>query len=269
MGRPNDTSMGEKTSPRSELSLRTTLAAFGLILLAGCAGSPSADGINDPYEPTNRGIHDFNRGLDRALVGPAAKGYGNVVPEPAKRVVGNVADTLDLPGDILNNLLQFRIADAGQNTLRLGVNLTMGVAGLFDASTAIGLPGAPTDFGETLHVWGVGEGPYLELPFAGPSTARDATGTLVDLAINPVRLALPEREALAATGMKVFSRLGDRDRFSETVDSILYDSADSYAQARLLYLQNRRFQLGQTTEGTDPGTADDGFIDPYEDPYAE
>ena len=236
--------------------------------LAACAGAPGPDGINDPYEATNRSVHEFNRGLDRALVGPASEGYGAVIPKPVKRVVGNVAGTLDLPGDIANNLLQLRIGDAAQNTLRLAVNLTMGVGGIFDASTAIGLPGKPTDFGETLHVWGVGEGVYVDLPFAGPSTARDTVGIVVDAALNPVRLALPEREAVAATAISILSRLGDRDRFSETVESILYDSADSYAQARLLYLQNRRFELGRDAPAAD-GAADDGFIDPYEDPYAE
>ncbi len=249
---------------------RARMVALGAAcaMLSACAGTPGADGINDPYEPTNRSVHAFNRGLDRTLLGPASKGYG-VVPEPVQRVVGNVADTLDLPGDIANNLLQGRIDFAAQNTLRLAVNLTMGVAGIFDASTAIGLAGQPTDFGETLHVWGVGEGAYLELPFSGPSTARDATGTVVDLVLNPVRLALPEREATAATVLKLFSRLGDRNRFSETVESVLYDSADSYAQARLLYLQNRRFELGQEVAPTAEGATDDGFIDPYEDPYAE
>jgi len=245
--------------------LQVSVLLVGLGLLAGCAGAPGPDGINDPYEATNRRIHEFNRGLDRALVGPAAKGYGSIVPKPVTRVVGNLAGTLDLPGDIANDLLQLRIADAAQNTLRLGVNLTMGVGGIFDASTAIGLPGKPTDFGETLHVWGAGEGAYVELPFAGPSTVRDAVGTVVDIALNPVRLALPRREAMAAAGIKLFSRFGDRDRFSETVESILYDSADSYAQARLLYLQNRRFTLARGKASA----ADDDFIDPYEDPYAE
>lgn len=260
--------MGLKISFMTAQTVRISVLMLAVAGLTACAGAPGPDGINDPYEETNRGIHAFNRGLDRAVVGPASKGYGAIVPEPAKRVVGNVAGTLDLPGDIANNLLQFRIGDAAQNTLRLAVNLTMGVGGLFDASTAIGLPGKPTDFGETLHVWGVGEGVYVELPFAGPSTARDTVGIAVDVALNPVRLALPEREAMAATVISIFSRLGDRDRFSETVESILYDSADSYAQARLLYLQNRRFELGQEAPATD-GAADDGFIDPYEDPYAE
>ena len=248
-------------------------------LLSACAASPNATGINDPFEPANRKVHAFNKGVDRALVGPASKGYG-IVPEPVKRAVGNVADTLDLPGDIVNNLLQLRLADAGQNSLRLAVNLTFGLGGLIDISTEAGMPGKPTDFGETLHVWGVGEGPYMELPLAGPSTARDTVGMLADIALNPVRLALPTKEANAATILKLFSRLGDRDRFSETVDSLLYESADSYAQARLLYLQNRRFQLGKAAgeAGTsddgfiDPyadGASDDAFIDPYEDPYAQ
>ncbi|MDM7932629.1 MAG: VacJ family lipoprotein [Tabrizicola sp.] len=260
--------MGLKISLTAGRLARSSALVAGLCLVAACAGSPGADGINDPYEATNRQTHDFNRGVDRVLIGPASKGYGGIVPEPVKRVVGNMARTLDLPGDIANNLLQLRLGDAAENTLRLAVNLTMGVGGIFDASTAIGLPGKPTDFGETLHVWGVGEGVYLEVPFAGPSTARDATGTLVDLVLNPVRLALPEREAMAATAMKLFSRLGDRDRFSETVESILYESADSYAQARLLYLQNRRFELAKKG-GSGAGAADDDFIDPYEDPYGE
>jgi phospholipid-binding lipoprotein MlaA len=237
--------------------------------LAGCAGGVGPNGINDPYEPTNRKIHAFNKGVDRALVGPASKGVG-AIPEPVKKVVGNVAETLDLPGDIANNLLQLRVGAAAQNTLRLAVNLTAGLAGIFDVSSVLGLEGDPTDFGETLHVWGVGEGPYVELPLAGPSTVRDATGTVVDVVLNPVRLALPEKEALAATAVQLFSRLGDRDRFSDTVDSILYESADSYAQARLLYLQNRRFELGQEVGAAgETGAGDDGFIDPYEDPYAE
>jgi phospholipid-binding lipoprotein MlaA len=248
--------------------VRISVAVAGICLLSACAGTPSANGVNDPFEPANRKVHAFNRGVDRMLVSPAAKGYGNVVPEPVKRAVGNVADTLDLPGDIANNLLQFRLADAGQNTLRLATNLTFGLAGLIDFSGAVGLEGKPTDFGETLHVWGVGEGPYMELPFAGPSTVRDTAGMVVDITLNPVRLALPDKEATAATVMKLFSRLGDRDRYSETIDSILYESADSYAQARLLYLQNRRFELGQETAPAD-GTTEDGFIDPYEDPYAE
>ena len=255
------------TADRLAGRVRFGLPALVVFLLAGCAAGPGPDGFNDPFESTNRKVHSFNRGLDRVAVGPLAGGYVSILPEPAQNVVSNMANTLDLPGDILNNILQARIDDAATNTLRLGVNLTMGVAGIFDAATAIGLPVQPTDFGETLHVWGAGEGPYLEIPFSGPSTVRDAVGTAVDLAVNPVRFLLPAREATAASVIKLLSRLRDRGRFANTVESILYDSADSYAQSRLLFLQNRRFALGQS----DPASAatNDDFIDPYEDPYAQ
>lgn len=274
--------MGLNIPFKSGLRLRISALLASAALLAACAAPSGPEAINDPLEPANRKVHAFNKGVDRALVGPASKGVG-IVPGPVRRGIDNVADTLSLPGDIANNLLQLRLADAGQNTLRLGVNLTFGLAGILDVSSELGLQGQPTDFGETLHVWGVGEGPYLELPLAGPSTARDTVGMAVDIALDPVSRILPVREANAALAIRLFSRLGDRDRYSATVDSLLYDSADSYAQARLLYLQNRRFQLGQgaADTGTDDGfidpyadtesaaPADDGFIDPYEDPYAE
>ena len=235
---------------------RALLATVLATSLAGCAQAPAPQGITDPREAENREVHAFNQGLDKALVRPAAGAYGSVLPAPIKRGVANFASNLDAPGDVANNLLQGRIGNAGQNTLRFAVNTIMGIGGLFDAATAIGLPGKPTDFGETLHVWGAGEGNYVELPFVGPSTERDFVGIIVDVALNPVRLALPAPEASYATVAKVASKLGDRDRYSEIVDQILYESADSYAQSRLLYLQNRRFALGQTA-------TDDNFEDPY------
>ncbi|MEY4306178.1 MAG: hypothetical protein RIT52_2353, partial [Pseudomonadota bacterium] len=131
----------------------------------------------------------------------------------------------------------------------------------FDLATAAGMPENDTDFGETLHVWGVGEGAYLEVPFMGPSTTRDLAGSVIDLAIDPLN-HLNRTQVLGVAGIKLASKIGDRGRYSELVDSILYESADSYAQARLLYLQNRRHQLGQTEDEAD-------FVDPYEDPYAE
>ncbi len=241
---------------------RALLATVMAATVSGCATNDAPQGVTDPNETANREIHAFNRGLDRALVRPAAGAYGSVLPEPVKRGVANFASNLDGPGDVANNILQGRLGNAGQNTLRFAVNTIVGIGGLFDPATVLGLPGKPSDFGETLHIWGAGEGNYVELPFVGPSTERDFVGIIVDVALNPVRLALPQPEASYATVAKAASKLGDRNRYSETVDSILYDSADSYAQARLLYLQNRRFALGQTA-------GDDSFVDPYEDPYAE
>lgn len=213
----------------------------------------------------NRTVHAVNKGLDRAVLAPGGKAYTRVLPDPVEDGIANLADTLDLPGDIANDVLQGNVADAGTNFARLSMNLVFGLGGIFDVATEAGIPENKTDFGETLHVWGVGEGPYIELPGFGPSTGRDAVGTVVDLVLNPVSRVAKGRDATAATVAKILSRLGDRGRYSNTFDSILYESADSYAQARLLYLQNRRFELGQSGDAA----ADDGFIDPYEDPYAE
>lgn len=238
-------------------------------LLGACGPAPVAQGINDPNEARNRDIHAFNRGVDRALLRPTANTYSTILPEPVERGVSNFAQNLDAPGDVVNNVLQGRPGPALENTLRFAINTTVGIGGLFDPATALGVAGDPTDFGETLHVWGAPEGQYSEVPFMGPTTDRDLVGTLVDVAMNPVRLALPTPESYYATGAKVASRLGDRARYSETFDSVLYDSADSYAQTRLLYLQNRRFELGQGAGGAD-ATFEDPYADQnFEDPYAE
>lgn len=255
-------------------TLARTALAVSLLTLAACSPAPVATGTNDPHEAANRKVHAFNRGVDKAILRPASKAYA-ILPQPVERGVANFADNLDTPGDVINNLLQGRVGPAAQNSLRFATNTVFGLGGLFDTATALGLPGVETDFGETLHVWGAGEGSYLEVPLLGPSTTRDFAGTIVDLAANPVRLAVKESEANIATVAKAGSRLGDRARYSETVESVLYESADSYAQLRLLYLQNRRFELGQAADGAPSGaaegaaSADDSFVDPYEDPYGQ
>ncbi len=253
-------------------NISVVVAAVMLSVLAGCARAPAPQGIYDPDEGQNRGMHAFNLVLDRAIVSPGATGYGKIVPQPVQQGISNVAGTLDLPGDIANNLLQFRFGNAAKNSLRLAVNLTLGIGGLFDPAKLMDLPENKTDFGETLHVWGAEEGAYVVLPGIGPSTTRDTVGTIADLVLNPLRFVLPTAESNYATLAKGASRLGDRNRYSDTVDSILYDSADGYAQARLLYLQNRRFELGQNTDQSTGQTAapdDSDAYDPYEDPYGQ
>lgn len=232
-----------------------------MTVLAGCAAPPAPD-VNDPYEAANRRTHEFNRSLDRALVRPAATAYVTVLPAPVTQGVSNFAGNLGLPSTVANALLQARFADAAHNTSRFLVNSTIGIGGLFDPAGAMGLTEREADFGGTLHAWGMGEGAYLELPFIGPSTERDALGLVVDTLADPLDHMLPKPERYYAKAAKIGSKLGDRGRYADTVDSILYESADSYAQARLLYLQNRRYELGQEV-------SDDAFVDPYEDIYAD
>lgn len=225
--------------------------------LASCGPAPVTQDAYDPNEAANRDVHAFNKSLDRALVKPVSglfKGDGK--PGPISSGIANFADNLNEPARVVNSLLQFNIPEAAQSTLRFAFNSTFGLLGVLDPSTALGVQVADTDFGETLHVWGVGEGAYVELPVLGPSTERDVVGIVVDYAINPVRILLDPPESDVATAADIASKVGERGRFSDTVDSILYDSADSYAQARLLYLQNRRYELGQEV-------SDDNFEDPY------
>jgi phospholipid-binding lipoprotein MlaA len=230
--------------------------------LAGCGPAPIAQGINDPDETQNRAVHAVNKEVDRNVLRPVSQAYGATVPRPGQILIANVGGNVGLPSAIANGLLQADVGGAAQNTMRFLINTTVGIGGIFDPATAIGVPEVPTDFGETLHRWGVPEGAYVELPLLGPTTDRDMLGMAVDVFLNPLRFVLPTAEANWATGFQIAAGVGARSRYADTIDSVLYESADSYAQSRLLYLQNRRFELGQNS-------LDEDFVDPYEDPYGE
>ncbi len=231
------------------------LAIFGL---AGCAGSaPGNDDIYDPLEPVNRQVHEFNKLVDSAVLRPASDVYGSVVPEELRAMVDNSANNLSAPTFAINHLLQGDPEEAFRTTARFVLNTTIGLGGLFDPATDLGLFSAPTDFGETMGTWGIAEGPYLELPFLGPSTARNTVGMAVDFAIDPLRYLIdsPEREYLFL--LKGVDLVGDRHTYSDLVDVLLYESADSYAAQRLTFLQNKRRNIqGETS------------LDDLEDPYA-
>lgn len=234
------------------------------LALAGCGTERPADlaaGVHDPYENANRKVHAFNKGFDTALF-KAAPGQPRSADNALLRSVSNAGSNLGLPGKVVNSLLQGRPEPAVKNTFRFLINSTLGLAGLFDpAGSSFALPETDTDFGETLAVWGAGEGPFVEMPFFGPSTGRDALGRVVDIAMNPVGGVFEGSDATAATATRIAGKMAERKRFGETVESIYYDSADSYVQSRLLYLQMRRYQLSGKE-------ANDALAwDPYEDPY--
>lgn len=240
-------------------------AVLAAALLAGCSAAVPGAEFNDPYESVNRQIHEFNKEVDQALLRPAGQ-VAAQLPMEIRTPVSNFAGNVGLPGMVLNGLLQGDLGGAATNTMRFLINSTVGVFGLLDPAGGIGLAEEDTDFGETLAIWGVPEGAYLELPLLGPSTERDAAGRVVDLVLNPLdRLGYPEVTQYA-TAARVADQVIDRGTFGDTLDSILYDSADSYAQARLIYLQNRRFGLGEAAGGdyVDP-YAGDAYINPYED----
>lgn len=237
---------------------RGVLAISALaVTLAGCSvpgPGQAPDGIWDPNEATNRRIHDFNTRVDERLLRGTGKGFAESLPDGSRQAVGQFADTVSVPQSVVNQLLQLRLWRATKNTLRFTLNATMGL-GIMDPAAELGLTEDASDFGETLAVWGVPEGAYMELPFLGPSTERDTTGKVVDLFTDPLGYVLGKPEKFLPPVAKVADKVITRGEFSTTVDSVLYDSADSYAQTRTMYLQNRRFELGQD----DPASAD---IDP-------
>ncbi|MEP1537874.1 MAG: VacJ family lipoprotein [Paracoccaceae bacterium] len=245
--------------PLLEHAFRITVGIITLVLLGACSPqrdvSSGSSGFHDPYERQNRNVHAFNRGLDRAIVRPAGRGYTSVLPDEVEDSVNNFASNLGEPSNVVNNLLQGKLKNVGISTGRFVINTVLGFGGLFDAASEFGVSEVDTDFGETLHVWGVKEGAYLELPVAGPSTQRDTAGMVVDLFTNPLSYVLDSPERYYGPLAGGVSRIGDRGRFTDTIDDILYESADSYAQARLIYLQNRRFELGQADASSE--------IDPF------
>ena len=233
-----------------------------MVALSACAKPPAglpADGVFDPYESNNRRVHQFNLAVDRTLVRPAGVGYSNFLPDDVEDIIGRFAFNLSVPSAIVNNILQGNMKGATEDTYRFLVNSTIGLGGIFDVATDLNMPD-PTDadFGQTLHVWGVREGAYVELPFIGPSTQRDTAGLVVDLFTNPLTYVIDSPENLIPVVATASTGLSNRGRFADTIDSVLYQSADSYAQAQSIYLQNRRFKLGNGSDGS--------FSDPYDDP---
>lgn len=251
-------------------------------LLSACASDPVLENgvlINDPYEANNRRTHAFNKALDSKLIGPvarAAKGDDDGGSKQSGQVgltdaVVNIGANLALPVKVVNSLLQARPVPAARNTARFMINSTLGLGGIFDpAGMEFDLTETDTDFGETLAVWGVPEGAYLEIPVLGPSTQRDSVGRIVDLVIDPFysSTALSTGQKITVFVLRAASKAGDRARFGDTVDSVLQESADSYAQLRLIYLMHRRHDVGEEGAALDPYAetgADAGVIDPYED----
>jgi phospholipid-binding lipoprotein MlaA len=243
------------------VTVRSAVLAAATLTLSACA-TPAPEGglIADPYESTNRAIHDVNVGLDRFVVRPATVAYETVTPDLVQFLLGNVIDHIRLPVDAINQVLQGRAIDALASVGRFGVNTIAGAGGLLDPATEFGLPYVEADFGQTLHVYGADEGPFVMLPFFGPSTGRDAIGVVVDFVINPFAWALPSSGigGLPVTAGRIaVTTVEVRNQNFDLLDEVLYDSEDSYVTLRSLYVQNRRRFIGGDT--VDPDTLPDIF----------
>lgn len=231
-------------------------------LLVACGQpvpSPPGDTAYDPNEAQNRRMHELNKQVDTYVVRPAAQVYGALLPPPVRVGARNFAVNLETPTYILNDMLQGEVDDAAHNLSRFIINTTLGVGGIFDMAGGMGLEPRESDFDQTLYEWGASEGQIVESPVLGVYTARHAYGTIVDIALNPARFVLPFSTPWLNSA--VIDVLDTRYTLQGTIDSTLYESEDSYAISRSVYLQNRRFFL----EG---GTTTD-YVDPYEELYGE
>ena len=165
--------------------VRSIAGAFGFLLLAmltGCASVPAGAGQDprDPLEAFNRQVFAFNEGLDKAVLKPLAQVYDKVLPEPVQECLSNGFSNLREPSNAINNLFQGKGAEAVNDICRFAVNTTIGLLGCFDVAGRMGLEKHREDFGQTLGVWGVGNGPFLVLPLFGPSSVRDGVGLGVE-----------------------------------------------------------------------------------------
>jgi phospholipid-binding lipoprotein MlaA len=214
------------------------------LALTGCATKdPASLAQNDPWEPTNRAIFDFDIKLDDAVAKPAAKFYRSAVPEPAREGVHNALTNLNSPVVFVNDVLQGEGENAGNTLGRFLVNSTVGLGGLIDVGTKIGLPGHTTDFGITLGKAGAAEGSYLVLPLVGPKPPRDLVGVGVDTAFDPLTYISWDGSTYYLIGRAVVSFLDDRAANLDAVESIQRSSIDFYATTRNLYRQSRNAQI--------------------------
>jgi phospholipid-binding lipoprotein MlaA len=192
----------------------------------------------DPWEPFNEAMFEFNRGLDRWVVKPVAKGYNVIMPDPLQEMMGNGFDNIRFVPRFVNSLLQGKFAGAGRELGRFLINSTLGIGGLFDvAKTEFSIEKSNEDAGQTLGVWGVGPGPFLILPFLPPLTVRDGIGFAADMAMDPLGYVLPffwER-----AGMKVGDTINDRSLNLDLFQSFEEATVEFYSALRNAYLQRR------------------------------
>jgi phospholipid-binding lipoprotein MlaA len=227
-------------------AIQALIAGICGLVLTGCASTPPSAGAlaaNDPYEQTNRQTLIFNGKIDRYVVVPSFAVYFFLVPDPGRRGVHNFLGNISLPTIFVNDMLQGELVRGSQSAARFIINTGFGFGGFFDPATKMGIPGHGEDFGQTLAVWGVGEGPYLVLPFLGPSNPRDAAGLAIDVAMDPTNQIHFKQHIWWDGGRIYFTLLDLRGQTYQTIQGIQRSSVDYYSSLRSLYRQMRAQEI--------------------------
>lgn len=202
-------------------------------------------GIYDPWERYNRKMHRFNNAADRSVARPVARAYVKVVPKPVRSKVGSFFDNLGQPATAVNALLQGKVKHSAQALGRFLVNSTVGIAGLFDPASRMKIPEREEDFGQTLATWGWRRSRYLELPFFGPSTVRDALGIAGDSPLQPVSYVEADKVRIGLTALNLVDM---RTRLM-AFDPLRDEASDDYLLVRDTWSQRRDFQIKGDTGG--------------------
>jgi phospholipid-binding lipoprotein MlaA len=223
--------------------------ALATVLVAGCATPPPASDKeavasfhkdNDPYEPFNRAMFDFNLFLDDVILRPVSYLYKEGVPEPIQYNIHSFLNNLRGPVILANDLMQGEMDRAGTTLLRFGMNTTVGLLGIIDFATEAGIPAHDEDFGQTLAVWNTDSGPYLVLPIFGPSNPRDAAGLVVDTLIDPLTWIASTEFAIGRAATTAVDR---RARRYDAIDDLQKNSLDFYSAVKSLYRQRRMDEI--------------------------
>lgn len=213
------------------------LFGVSLILFAsGCATGPNAD-RRDPLEPLNRAVFSFNDTADRVVLKPVATGYKKVIPYEARRGVSNFFDNLRDAWSAVNQVLQLKGEAAVTSFARFLVNSTLGIVGIMDVASDMGMERQTEDFGQTLGYWGVGPGPYIVLPLLGPSTLRDTFASPVDAYGNLIQSI---QDAATREGLQVLKLVDRRARLLSATNMVDQVALDPYLFSRDVFLQMRR-----------------------------
>lgn len=219
------------------------VAVTGLAL-AGCASVPGAtNDPDDPFEGMNRRLFEASLATDKYVTLPAAKFYRQVVPKGVRVTIRNFLNNLRTPVILANDILQGEFGRAGTTLARFGINTTVGIGGAIDVAERWGLERHSEDFGQTLAVYGVGEGPYLFLPFIGPANVRDLVGFGVDFAFDPLTYVQWGDKWPVPYIRGTIDQIDIRERNIETLDDIQRSSMDFYASVKSLYRQTRNNEI--------------------------
>lgn len=236
-----------KTSPIVRWSAIAAVSA-GALVLGGCAATGSNP--QDPYESFNRKVQSFNDGVDDAVLKPVATAYQTVTPQPVRTGVGNFFGNVGDLWSMVNHLLQGNGLQAYNHMVRFTTNTVLGIGGLLDIATEMGVDRQKQDFGRTLGAWGIKPGPYLVLPLLGPSTVRDTVALPADWNGNVLSELRPISHRNALVGLKV---VDDRARLLKAGDIVDSVALDRYVLLRDVYLQSRQPKGDGRVEDMDAG----------------